>query len=565
VLGGACNGEPRRLTVSAWRPRSIPWQSMMQTTAVTWSGRARGRRSHLGLVVVLAVAIYAGLIGIDFGYHWDEWVTAQVIRDAVTRGELLPRWYCYPSISFDLGLLSAAWEIASKSVLCSLRGSAEETAALTTLLGSGGFLLRTRAVFFLVSMLSVVWVYWLAWDWSRSRAEAALAAGLLAFSWELGYHARWIAPDAVMMQFGALSLLCARLALSRGSVRWSWAAAAAAGLACGTKYPGGAFVLPICWCAGFVARDRRRGPLSVLGGVAGALAVFALAYLASTPGTLLEYRRFFSDVRREYTHYHQLGHGGGHTIEPGLPHLRASIEYLSFAALSRFPSVAVIFTALAAVGVVEVVREQKLRALVFLSFPVFYVGYMSLQRVIVVRNLLAVVPFLALFAARGGAVAVRAARRVRGGRLAVATTLAALCMGNAAWLVWAARTVARDADPLAMLSAYVHDNPGRRFMVTPRVEQALRARLGALPPNVVPRGEGRCEEALFYASEVKDSDQVVAFHHDSALRWFGSYEVNYNYYPTWQGRDRIVAMALPAALRLLPPPRAGVARMRLMR
>ncbi|APR78888.1 Hypothetical protein A7982_04235 [Minicystis rosea] len=509
-------------------------------------------RSHAGLAAVLLVAGYAGIVGIDFGSHWDEPTMLRVVGDALTRGELLPRWYNYPSVSFDLSLLSGASEALSLSVLPSVRGSAAGTAALSTLVGSRGFLLRTRVIFLLVSLLAVVWIYWLAWDSSKSRLEATLAGGLVAFSWEIGYHARWIAPDAVMMQFGALALLCMHLALSRGSMRWSWAAAAAAGLACGTKYPGGALLLPVCWCAGVVGHKRRRRALGILRSASGALAVFAFAYLVTTPGTVLEYGRFFTNVRQEYAHYHDHGHPGGHSIQAGLPHLRAACEYLFCAALSRHAIIAVALGALAVIGAAALVREQKVRAISLLAFPIFYVGYMSSQRVIVVRNLLVVIPFLALFAARGGAVMVRAARRLRGGRLVVAALLAAMLTFNAVWLVWAARTVARNEDPMKVLGAYIDDHPEQRFLVTPRVEQALRAKRAILPSNIVAHAEGRSEVVLFYASEAFASKALVAFHHDTALRWFGGYEVNYNYYPTWAGRDRIVAMKLPAARALFP-------------
>jgi hypothetical protein len=509
-------------------------------------------RSHLGLAAVLLVAGYAGLVGIDFGSHWDEPTMQRVVGDALARGELLPRWYNYPSVSFDLSLLGGASEVLSMGVLPSLRGSAGRTAALATLVGSRGFLLRTREIFFFVSLLAVVWVYWLAWDSSKSRLEATLAGGLVAFSWEIGYHARWVAPDAVMMQFGALTLLCMHLALSRSSARWLRAAAGAAGLACGTKYPGGALLLPVCLCAGIVARQRRSSAAEILRSTSGALVAFTVAYLVSTPGTVLEYARFFTDVRREYAHYHDQGHPGGHSIQAGLPHLRAACEYLSCAALSRYPIIAAACSALAVVGAAALVRERGVKALALLAFPVFYVGYMSLQRVIVVRNLLVVIPFLALFAARGGAVTARAARRLRGGRLVVTALLAAMLASNAIWLVRAARTVARNEAPIEALSAYLDGHPQQRFMVTPRVERELRATRATLPANIVAHAEGRSEVVLFYASEALASKELVAFHHDTALGWFGGYEVNYNYYPSWGGRDRIVAMALPAARALFP-------------
>ncbi len=522
----------------------------------TWARRAlalaESALSHLGLAVVLLVAGYAGIIGIDFGSHWDEPTMIRVVKEALARGELLPRWYNYPSVSFGLSLASAAREIVSMSLLPSLRGSSDRPLALGTLIGGHDFLLRTRVVFLLVSLLAVVWVYWLVWDSQKSRFQATLAAGLVGFSWEVGYHARWIAPDAVMMQLGALTLLAMHLALSRGSPRWSWVAAGAAGFACGTKYPGGALLLPVCLCAAVVARQTVRRAAGVLRAVAGALAVFAAAYLITTPGTLLEYTRFLTDVRAEYNHYHEVGHPGGHSIEPGMPHLRAAGEYLFCAALSRYPILAMTAGALAVAGAVALVRERRIQALPLLAFPLVYVGYMSLQRAIIIRNLLVVLPFLAFLAARGAAVIIETAGRLPRGRVVASALFSAMLAANAASLVRAARTVARNDDPVKEMIAYVNDHPRQRFLVTARVERELRGKGHPLPANVVARSEGPDEIALFHASEAMSSKELVAYHHATALRWFGSQEVNYNYYPSWGGRDRIVAMKLAGARALFP-------------
>ena len=81
-----------------------------------------------------------------------------------------------------------------------------------------------------VTTLSIVWMFLAALRCMPRRRGAALAAaGLLAFSWELGYHARWIAVDAPLAQFCALELFffCAAWrAPSDGPVlRWYCAAA----------------------------------------------------------------------------------------------------------------------------------------------------------------------------------------------------------------------------------------------------------------------------------------------------------------------------------------------------
>src|SRR5436309_3343424 len=103
--------------------------------------------------------------------------------------------------------------------------------------------LRVRAIFLLLSSLSIVWLYCLNVVLGRSRIESFLAAAILSCSWEVAYHSRWIAPDAVMMQFGLLSFLCVAAGAKWNRVHWLYLGAAAVGLAAGTKYPG-ALILP---------------------------------------------------------------------------------------------------------------------------------------------------------------------------------------------------------------------------------------------------------------------------------------------------------------------------------
>ena len=80
--------------------------------------------------------------------------------------------------------------------------------------------------------------------WGRPSTEALLGDLVLGLSWALAYHARWIAPDAVMPQFGALTMLSSMLAWWRPDQR-IWLPLAAVGLACGTKYAGGLLPMPV--------------------------------------------------------------------------------------------------------------------------------------------------------------------------------------------------------------------------------------------------------------------------------------------------------------------------------
>lgn len=144
-----------------------------------------------------------------------------------------------------------------------------------------------------------------------------MAACFLAFSWEVAYHIRWIATDGILMQFGALTLLCTMVAyLNPDGARWLYLAAGAAGLGMGTKYPGGLLLVPVM-VAGFLrckdlACNRLILRLSVFFGIA------LVIFLISTPAVILRPVEVLRGILYEVRHYAS-GHAG-HTVSPGAEH-----------------------------------------------------------------------------------------------------------------------------------------------------------------------------------------------------------------------------------------------------
>jgi hypothetical protein len=523
-------------------------------------------RARAALAAILFVSLLAGLIGIDFGRHWDEAERIGTVIHAIERGELLPNWYAYPSVVHDLLTITAAPEIARLSVLPALTGAAVGGAAFRHALQEHGFLLRARVVLFLASSFGVVWIYLFVRRWRRSELEALVAAGLVAFSWELGYHARWLAPDVLTAAGAGLALFATRRAMdapSRWAARAFALAGAAAGLACGAKYPSGLLlVVPL---VGVIEAARRRR-LGALRGVALVVLGFAAAYLATTPGTVLQYGKFATDVHFEIAHYHR-GHGGGHTIEPGLPHLLAELQYLTLAALSPWAPLAALFAALALVGAAATLREDRAAAATLLVFPVAYVGYMATQHVMMARNLLVVVPFLAALSARGVGVCRATLLRWRLGERALVVAVGVALAANAAWLLSAGWSCAHPPDAVGGVMAMLSAGGDARYVMTPRVRAAVKSRAAATGSPVpraaletsAPAGEPGSPLrdaraiAVFYASDVPSPGLWSANHWDYAIRWFGPREVNFDYYPSWMGQDRIVVMQMPRALPLRLP------------
>lgn len=511
---------------------------------------------HLPIVFVFLFALFTGLRGIDFGYHWDEGKILDSVSRSVESATLLPGWYNYPSVGYGLALAGIAPDAASafgraRRIVATdgekaqkkieLRGVAGDLAGVVS---TTDFKLRVRRIFLLVSLLSVVWVYVFVYMWRRSWLEALTAAVLLALSWEVGYHARWIAPDAVLMQFAALSIPVVYLAATSDSRQWTWIVVSTviAGLACGTKYTGGLLFLPVAVVAYSASRAEWKTRGRVVGSVFLPLALlFGLVFLLTTPGAVLQPFRFVYDVIGEMRHYRS-GHAE-HTITPGFVHAFRMVGYLSLSAFSRYWPLSLLVFLFALVGVYDVVRRSRSAAVALLLVPVVYLLYLCFQRVMMARNLMVVMPFLAILSARGIAFTVE---KIRNGAVRVAFGIAVglLLATNAVWLVVAAESVADRAgiDHGREVARYLDEHPDDTFFLSRGVFGALRS-----------VGEDRENVTLSY----DEADQYVVMTSDLG-KWYGnrfgvfelvsgSLEVNLDYYVSWRGDPKVFVVGRGAA------------------
>ena len=505
-----------------------------------------GLLRHASVLLPLVLLIGTGLRGLDFGLHWDErpWQIGPV-KQMVRSGTLLPGYYTYPSFDYWLNLLVLAPDaVASPAAEENLREH------LLRALDSPAYLLRLRAVYLLITSLSLVWVYLLVLQLRGSWLEALFAASLLACSWEVAYHLRWVATDGMLMQFAALTGLLAVHAVKSRRDSWLMAAAAAAGLGCGTKYPGGLLVLSVVLAVLFGAPGCT--PRVKVVRFMKVATVFALVYLAVTPGTILQPLKFAHGVLYELTHY-ATGHGG-HTVGRGLEHMQRLLMYFATVLFSPYLAIALLMFALAIIGTAGVIARDWRQGAVFAVFPLAYMLYFSTQGTMVVRNLLAVAPFWAIAAARGAGMLGQFLERSRfestaqlpRPAFARAVWVGLLCVTvglNASWLIASAESiVSRHTDRFVReASQYVRTHPDTKFLLSPRIKRDLTV-VGPSPHNVT--------------DDPIEADAFVLYAREGMLRWhdwpanrraltqasFGPREVNFDFYPNWWGDDRILVI-----------------------
>ncbi|MBP6945479.1 glycosyltransferase family 39 protein [Patescibacteria group bacterium] len=352
----------------------------------------------LFFTLIFTVTAGLGLLGLDYGRYGDEPRLLNAVSESVRTLLFLPRWYNYPSLSYTLVLLNATpqlFRIGQDAVHTKTFSPAllEELSKVPA--SDPSFLVRTRAIFFIVTWLGVVWVYLLLRTITGHEWTPALAAGTLASSWELQYHARLIAPDGLVFSFGALCLWLIASFLKRGKRGWIIGATIAAALACGAKYQGGIFLLPVLIASlhsstqPTLRRQRIKTILSLVG-------IFCLAFLLTTPGALADTFKFISSILFEFRHY-QTGHGN-FTVAPGLSHAWLLLQYLASVVFSPFVFLALIPFLLAIFGFSSFIKTRpRLEASVFCLAPILFFTFMICQRALNVRNNILLFSFLTLF------------------------------------------------------------------------------------------------------------------------------------------------------------------------
>lgn len=508
-------------------------------------GRGEPRRFQLPHAVVLGcwlLAWWTGFRGIDFGWHWDERKLLAAAARAYDEKVPLPHWYNYPSLSFDVIL--AAMLPESVGALSAAAASGGDDGATD---GTPSSLLRTRAVFMTLTLLTGLVAFGAAHAAGVGSWLAAFAAALTLSSWELGYHARWIAPDGLAMTFSALSLALLLAAQRRSAARQRWVlgAAAAAALAAGAKYPAGLSLVPVLVHA--TAAAWRPG-LGVRGGLATLasaclrpLLLFALVFVLVTPGILFEPARFLRDILAERQHYGVAGHRGYDTLGY-VDHLVLIARYLLLDAASPYPALSALVALLAGAGSLKLLSGPRLPAFTLLFLPIAIPLYLASQRVMIVRNLLTVIPFIAVLAALGLSFVVSLLPARRSSRLAVGAVAALLVIPGHYFAVTAAEAIAhrRERKELHELREFIVEHPDWNVFPSERLAAKLHVPFVAEPEL---DGQGWI---AFSTSEISDRSLWISNRVDYRLLPNAPREVNFRYYPSWRGDERIVLAPLHA-------------------
>jgi hypothetical protein len=522
----------------------------------------RQRAPALVVIGVIGVFLVTGLMGLDFGFHWDEPRTLLAISRPLKTGTILPGAYVYPSMSFDIGTIALApesipffWHHAQRppsyAALYAPIAPSQEAASIEAFVQSKTFLLRLRTIFLAITALSGLWLYAAVRASGRSGWEGALAVAVLLASWEVAYHARWVAPDMLVMQFTALYLVLLVIALRSPSrsLLWLRFCAIAAALACGSKYPSGVLLLPTLFCAAWMMK-KQNGTQNVTAYAKELILlvfIFVVVFLLSTPGAVLQPVTFLKSLRLA-SHLYATGHGG-HTVTV-FQHGSLLLIYLTLVFESHFWPIALILFTFALIGAVAMWKTTPWETGILLSGPVIFTAFMVSWHVMIPRHYMLLAPFLAFFAARGAFVLRERFSDQPTIRLAFTALITLVLVTNVVWLFHAASTIRyrHQADMTGDVIAYIQRHSRTRYFLSPQLAQAIGTRNGSQLQNISDN-PADAERYLFSSKELSRQQlgHLLCNRPGQYRLVSGPLEVNFDYYSDWLGDARAVDVSMQRA------------------
>jgi hypothetical protein len=308
-------------------------------------------------------------------------------------------------------------------------------------------------------------VYFVGWLAGPFHALTDLAGSTLPY-----------AGRTLTVVLASATLLAAFLA---GASGWGpyLAAGVCAGLATGSKYTAFLAIAPLVW-AHFAAPDGGGPPMRLRDGrLYAALALVPVVFLITTPYAVLDVHGFLAGVAFEGRHY-----AAGH---PGAGSAGASYgAYLRGLWAGAGPALAV----LAAAGTAVLLGRAPRQAGLLLAFPLLYLLFIGRFPVHFDRNLVPVLPALALLGAAGAMEPFRWLGTA--GRRTVALAASVLAVGLAGWalvgpgaasLAHVRQVTLPDTRVAAMRWAGAHLPPGARVLREPHTPALELLMLGPRP------------------------------------------------------------------------------------
>ena len=235
-----------------------------------------------------------------------------------------------------------------------------------------------------VAGIASVWVVFRIGRRLFDDTAAVAGASLLALAFLHVRDSHFGVTDVPMSFMVLVAFLCA-VRLSQSGTRTDVIVAAiATGLAAGTKYNGGLVALPVLFAV-FISPPAKAAR-SRIGDAVIAVTLMLVAFLCTSPYTVLDFARFWADFSSDVLHL-----SGGHGVDLGrgwIYHVATTLRY----------GVGVPLLVAGVAGMALLLGRDWRRGALVALFPVSYYVLLGSGYTVFARHMIPVVPFLCLTA-----------------------------------------------------------------------------------------------------------------------------------------------------------------------
>lgn len=482
------------------------------------------------MAVLWIYFLAVGLKGIHYEKHWDENKLLLSASFAAKDKRLYPGWYNYPSLPFDITL-----------AICHGMGLKFQLTEDKKVPSQIDFALNARTAFVILSSFIVLAVGRIGSTLGRSPWVGVIAAGFVATQWQIGYHARYVAPDMLMAMLALWAIALLLIYAQKGKWRTLIFASLLAGLALGSKYPAGLLILPLIYAI-WVQHRQLKQPWWKIGIPLGlAMVLWAGIFLLSSPGIIQQYVKFKMDLAFEMNHYAS-GHRG-HNVVPWTEHPARIFQYFAYTGFAESFWLSAALLGFAVTGVIFLFRQQKQAAVILLLFPLVYFVYFSSQKVMIVRNYMVLIPILHILAAIGLwelGKWIKAQTRSRYWAATVYSLPLVVILLNGPQNWEKAESVKRDADEKRLsdhLEEYLQVHPDQPFWFSPMAEVywSTHARFKEFPTTLRP-AQDLPDDAFLVCYSLEATNLLDAYRAnrpDYIEKIWGPAAADFRYYPFW--------------------------------
>ncbi|MBU3611169.1 hypothetical protein ICN32_11455 [Polynucleobacter wuianus] len=353
------------------------------------------------LFLALIFFLYCSISTINFGNHWDEMRIINSVRDSVETGILLPRWYNYPSFSYLVGLLASLPYLIFKNLdkLSNLIYSTTDIKLLMMALGKesaylileNNFKLVLRVIFITLSSLTAIFTFLSLREMKLSVPSRVIGSLVILSSFQFFYHSRWIAPDVLLVSASAMLILSCINSQNKKNLLSLRISAVCAGLCIAIKYQAGILlILPLCTGSNVPFKTK----------LVNTIFFSTATFVVITPGAVIEPIHFIINIIYEIRHYSVDGHGVN-TIQKGGEHLLRILDFIFIRLFSKNIIISILLSLFCVSGfILSLINiKYKIYRKIICIFPIVYIFYFSSQSVMNIRNYLVILPFFALYVA----------------------------------------------------------------------------------------------------------------------------------------------------------------------